>query len=195
MSENHLMKIRTWRTTTSVLVRGLLAASVALLFVGSCTSDHKNLTEPTKGFAHIPSFSTVQSTSGATFTTDKDDYSPGDTLKLSGTAWPANDSLDVLLDESPQNHPPVSWAIGTDGSGSFTDASYVVQDLDAGVTFTITATSRASGDSVQATFTDKVYKSPITWDGNGKTDAKANTFLDDPDLTPSPGQQGGLFIL
>jgi hypothetical protein len=137
------LKSPTRRTTA--LVRGMVAVGVTLLLVGSCTNDHKNLTEPTKGLAHIPSFSTSSTTSsGASFTTDKDDYAPGETVNLAGTNWPANDSLDILLDETPQNHPPVNWAVGTDASGSFTDGTYVVQESDAGTIMTITATSRAN---------------------------------------------------
>ncbi|HYT71450.1 MAG TPA: PxKF domain-containing protein [Gemmatimonadales bacterium] len=134
----------------------VLLVPIALLFAVSCQKDaNKNLMGPApKGTAHIPNFVTVQSTSGASFTTDKDDYTPGEKLNLSGAGWQANDVLDILLDETPQNHDPVSWTIAVDDSGGFTDASYVVQESDLGVTFTITATGRATGETATATFTD-----------------------------------------
>ena len=138
-------------------LRGLLLGSVALLVAVSCQNDRKNLVGPApQGKAHIPvSFSSATTTaSGATFTTDKDDYAPGDTLKLAGGGWQAGDSLDILLDETPQNHPPVSWAVGVDSSGRFRDSSYVVQESDLGVTFALTATSRKTGETATATFTD-----------------------------------------
>jgi len=142
-------------TRNASCLRGLLLGSLALLFAASCQNDRKSLVGPAlKAKAHVPSFATVQSTNGATFTTDKDDYSPGETLNLSGTGWPLNDVLDIHLDETPQNHAPLDWIATVDGSGSFTDATYVVQESDLGVTFTITATSRATGDVAQATFTD-----------------------------------------
>jgi len=110
------------------------------------------------GPAHMPvAFATASTGSGATFTTDKDDYSPGDTLRLAGSGWTAGDSLDIHLDESPQNHPPVDWVIGVDENGSFQDSTYVVQELDAGVTFALTATSRTSGESATASFTDGAF--------------------------------------
>jgi len=81
----------------------VLLVPIALLFAVSCQKDaNKNLMGPApKGTAHIPNFVTVQSTSGASFTTDKDDYTPGEKLNLSGAGWQANDVLDILLDETP----------------------------------------------------------------------------------------------
>src|ERR1041385_9398820 len=128
--------------------KGMLLGSLALLLIGSCQNDRKDLVGPARrGLAHVPSFSSATTTaSGATFTTDKDDYAPGDTLKLAGGGWQAGDSLDILLDETPQNHPPVSWAVGVDSSGRFRDSSYVVRESDLGVTFALTATSRKTGE-------------------------------------------------
>src|SRR5919197_5918671 len=138
-----------WRTVP-------LLGSLAVLVAVSCQNDRKNLVGlAPRGNAHVPvSFAIAQTPSGATFTTDKDDYAPGVTLKLAGEGWQAGDSLDLLLDETPQNHPPVAWAVGVDTSGAFRDSSYVVQESDAGVTFALTATSRATGDTATATFTD-----------------------------------------
>src|SRR5436309_8120734 len=107
------------------MVCGSLLLGAAALF-GACTDASRSVAPKTSrtGFAHVPHFATATSAGGATFATDRDDYVPGQTLNLSGRGWPAGDSLDVVLDETPQNHPPVRWAIGTDASGSFTDASY-----------------------------------------------------------------------
>src|SRR6266571_3525216 len=161
MSDDYSTKRPARRTMMAALtrnascMRGLLLGFLALLFASSCQNDRKNLVEPVlKAKAHVPSFATVQSANGATFTTDKDDYAPGETLNLSGAGWPGDDILDIHLDESPQNHAPVDWSAGTDASGSFTDASYVVQESDLGVTFTITASSPTSGETATATFTD-----------------------------------------
>jgi hypothetical protein len=154
---HEMILTRTWerRTATATLKRLLLGVA-ALLFVASCTDDgQRDLVGP-KGLAHIPSFSTVQTPSGATFTTDKDDYAPGETLNLSGTNWPANDVLAIHLDETPQNHDPVNWSITVGDDGSFTDGYYTVQESDLGVTFTITATSQATGETATATFTDAI---------------------------------------
>jgi large repetitive protein len=134
----------------------LTGALVAVL-VASCSDN--DVTEPTSRSAAVPAHiqvaaATASTSSGASFTTDKDDYLPGDTLKLAGTGWQPGDSLDIHLDEVPENHPPLDWTVGVDESGGFRDSSYVVQESDLGVTFALTATSRATGESATATFTD-----------------------------------------
>src|SRR5436309_8179339 len=130
-------------------LRALLLGSLAFLFAGSCQNDRKDVVGPARrGLAHIPSFSAATTTaSGATFTTDKDEYAPGDTLKLAGTGWQTGDTLDIHLDEDPPNHPPVDWTVGVDENSAFRDSSYVVQESDLGVTFALTATSRATGET------------------------------------------------
>jgi hypothetical protein len=154
MSVERSMNTRTPRTTVANVKRMVLA-SVALVFAASCTNDHKSLVEPTNGLAHIPTFSTSSTTSsGGSFTTDKDDYSPGETVNLAGAGWQPADVLDIHLDVAPQNHPPVDWTVTVGDDGSFTDGSYLVQDSDAGTTLTITATSQTTGESATATFTD-----------------------------------------
>jgi hypothetical protein len=160
--------------------RTYLAAvlGAALALVAGCSEDLPTaVKQVNKSPAHVPSFATVQSTLGATFTTDKDDYSPGETLRLSGSGWQAGDVLDIHLDETPQNHAPVDWAVTVDGSGSFSDASYTVQDSDAGVMFTITATSRATGDKAEATFTDAPAPGSLCNTPSASTECAAATSL------------------
>jgi len=129
-----------------------LFAAMAALVVGSCTEAPN---EPSTGPAHIPVALAVGSApSGAMFATDKDDYVPGDTVRLEGMGWQAGDSLDIHLDSDPQNHPAVDWSVGVDPYGRFWDSTYVVQESDAGVTFTLTATSRATGETATAIFFD-----------------------------------------
>lgn len=148
------------RRATSV---GLsLSAAMAAFLIGSCSDGPtETRTESPSGAvpAHMPVALAVATTpSGATFTTDKDDYMPGDVLRLAGTGWQPGDSLDIHLDEEPQNHPPLDWSVGIDENGAFQDSSYVVQESDLGVTFALTATSRATGESTTATFTDGSIK-------------------------------------
>jgi hypothetical protein len=158
MSDGRLTKTPTWRTTTVVL-KALLLGCIGIWFAAACR-DQRGLVAPT-GKAHVPISAAVATTaSGATFTTDKDDYAPGETLNLSGAGWQPADVLDIHLDETPQNHPPVDWSVNVDENGAFTDATYVVQESDAGVTFALTATSRATGETATATFTDNGTGSP-----------------------------------
>ncbi|HYC30989.1 MAG TPA: PKD domain-containing protein, partial [Gemmatimonadales bacterium] len=99
-------------------------------------------------------FATASTDDGLTITTDKDDYQPGDIVHLTGRGWPGDDSLDILLEDAPATHAALRWTIATDGDGSFQDSTYVVDEGDLDVTFTLTATSRASGRSLSVTFTD-----------------------------------------
>jgi PKD repeat protein len=98
--------------------------------------------------APAPSFATASNSEGLLIATDKDDYSPGDTVWFTGAGWPANDTLDIVLIDDPQTHPPHTWAVHVAADGSFRDSTYVVDIGDLGVTFTLTATSRS--DSTRA---------------------------------------------
>jgi flagellar hook assembly protein FlgD len=97
---------------------------------------------------------TSSSDDGLSITTDKDDYQPGDTVWFTGAGWPANDTLDILLEDEPATHEPHTWWVPVDETGGFRDSTYVVDVGDLGVTFTLTATSRATGRSLTVVFTD-----------------------------------------
>jgi uncharacterized repeat protein (TIGR01451 family) len=91
---------------------------------------------------------------GLSITTDKDDYSPGDTVWFAGAGWPANDTLDIRLDDEPATHEPHLWWVPVSEDGTFRDSTYVVDVGDVGVTFTLAATSRSTGRSLTVSFTD-----------------------------------------
>src|SRR5262252_444477 len=161
MFRDNLMDARSGRTTAASLLAVLVVVMGGLLLVGSCTNDHR-LVGPRTGMAHIPhlALSTSSTTSsGASFNTNKDDYAPGDTVRLSGSGWQAADVLAIHLTANPANHDPVDWSVTVDSLGKFTDSSYVVQETDAGTTLTITATS-PGGQSATATFTDNINGCP-----------------------------------
>ncbi|HJU65658.1 MAG TPA: hypothetical protein VJ596_08265 [Gemmatimonadaceae bacterium] len=101
-----------------------------------------------------PSFATADNGLGVSITTDKDDYQPGDTVWFTGAGWAPGDTLDILLEDDPTTHPPHTWAIGVGPDGTFRDSTYVVDIGDLGVTFTLTATSRRSGQILKVNFTD-----------------------------------------
>jgi hypothetical protein len=157
------------RRVTSVALA--LAGAIATVLVGSCSDNPVEPAGSTAGpAAHMPiAFATASTVSGAVFTTDKDDYVPGDTLKLAGWGWQAGDTLDIHLDLNPQNHPPVDWAVGVDANGDFQDSTYVVQESDLGVTFALTATSRATGDTATAVFYDHSFAGAFINKVNGAT--------------------------
>jgi hypothetical protein len=99
-------------------------------------------------------YATSSSDDGLSITTDKDDYQPGDTVWFTGTGWPAMDTLDILLEDEPATHEPHTWWVPVGEDGAFRDSTYVVDVGDIGVTFTLTATSRATARRLTVRFTD-----------------------------------------
>ena len=101
------------------------------------------------------SFATSTSDDGRSITTDKDDYAPGDTVHFTGSGWPANDMLDIVLVDDAATQETHRWTVNVSDDGTFQDSTYVVDTDDIGVTFTLTATSRANPDqNLTVTFTD-----------------------------------------
>jgi hypothetical protein len=90
-----------------------------------------------------------------TLTTDKFDYQPGDTITISGSGWQPGEMVSMVLSVSPDTHPDVELSSVADENGNFTNTDYTVQESDANVVFTLTATGQSSGATVQsAAFTD-----------------------------------------
>jgi uncharacterized repeat protein (TIGR01451 family) len=96
--------------------------------------------------------------------TDKSDYLPGDTIRISGSGWAAGEVVTLLMNEDPETHPPRTWSVQADANGTFADSSFEVHDDDFGVAFTLTATGQTSGLTATATFTDgqQVTAAPLT---------------------------------
>jgi hypothetical protein len=100
------------------------------------------------------SLAVASSDDGLAIVTDQDDYAPGDTVWFAGAGWSAGDTLDIELVDDPLTHPPHTWWVPVEGNGTFRDSTYVVDAGDVGVTFTLTAVSRATGRSLTVRFTD-----------------------------------------
>ena len=98
---------------------------------------------------------------GLSITTDLDDYAPGDTVWFTGAGWPANDVLDIVLTDDP-THDTHQWTVEVGEDGTFRDSTYVVDLADLGVTFTLTATSRATGRDLSVQFTDAPREYSLT---------------------------------
>jgi hypothetical protein len=102
-----------------------------------------------------PLLATSSDGNGRSITTDKDDYAPGDTVWFTGAGWQAGDTLDIVLTDEPLTHAPHTWSVPVEGDGTFRDSTYVVDVGDLGVTFTLTATSRANpAATLTVQFTD-----------------------------------------
>lgn len=127
-------------------------AMMAMVLVANCGDDPAAPTtaETGPGIA----FATASNGNGLTITTDKDDYSPGDTVWFTGAGWTPGDSVDIVLTDDPtlDTH---NWSVGIGEDGGFRDSTYVVDTGDLGVTFTLTATSRGNPEqTLTVTFTD-----------------------------------------
>jgi hypothetical protein len=135
---------------------------MALVVVGLITSCTDGPTAPERSTPAV-SLAVGQAATGETITTDKDDYVPGEAVVITGSGWQAEDSVDFVMTEEPATHEPHTWTVGVDEAGGFLDDHFVVQDHDLGVTFTLTATSRATGAVATAVFTDgTVTAAPLT---------------------------------
>jgi hypothetical protein len=156
-------------------MRRALLVCASIVFAIACTD---NITEPTPdrtpatgGSASrgpTVAFATTTTEDGLSISTDKDDYQPGDTVHLTGNGWPSNDVLDIQLDDEPATHPSHTWRINVGEDGTFHDSTYVVDVGDLGVTFTLTATSPATGRSLTVQFTDAA-PSAVSYTLNGTT--------------------------
>ena len=99
-------------------------------------------------------FATTTTEDGLSISTDKDDYQPGDTVHFTGSGWEAGDVLDIVLTDDPLTHDPLTWSVNVGEDGMFHDTTYVVDEGDLDVKFTLVATSRATGRSLTVQFTD-----------------------------------------
>jgi len=78
------------------------------------------------------------SSSGATVTTNKTDYAPGETVVISGSEWLAGETVRLILHRDNDTPDTVLSAVaGADGKISNSD--YVVQASDLNLAFLLTA--------------------------------------------------------
>src|SRR5213080_3761586 len=91
--------------------------------------------------ASSSSFSLLEmpGSNGATVTTDKTDYVPGETVVISGTGWTANQEVALHIDDS-NNVARWDATVIADGSGNISNSDFVIQPEDVGLAFTLTAT-------------------------------------------------------
>src|SRR5436309_9019959 len=90
----------------------------------------------------------------ATVTTDKNDYSPGETVVITGSGWTGGETVVLTLAESPPIDTHGPYTSVTDANGHFVNTDFVPNAQDVGVTFTLTATGQTSGWTATTTFTD-----------------------------------------
>ena len=89
-----------------------------------------------------------------TVTTDKSDYIPGETVVITGSGWTPGETVQLYIEKEPPVTDPVTLYAVADATGNIYNTEYIVQPVDLGVTFTLTATGLTSGYSVMTYFTD-----------------------------------------
>jgi hypothetical protein len=89
----------------------------------------------------------------ATLISDKPDYHPGETVKLTGTGWQPGEKVAIVMVVDPLTHGAITLNAVADDAGNVTNSLYVVQRSDINVTFNVTAKGD-KGSTAQMTFTD-----------------------------------------
>ena len=92
--------------------------------------------------------------SGATVTTDKTDYQPGETVVISGSGWAAGETVSLTLTEDPARHAETTLSASADEYGNILNKEFSPTREHVGMTFTLTAVGQASSRTATATFTD-----------------------------------------
>jgi hypothetical protein len=89
----------------------------------------------------------------ATIRTDRDDYSPGMTVYVSGNGWQPNEPVTFGVRELPAEHEARTFSLTANSSGRIESAAlFLVEDHHLGVRFYLTA--RGAASQAQITFTD-----------------------------------------
>lgn len=173
----------------------LLCGGLVTAVMGCRDGSDRSLFGPeSSGPQGRPAFSTSGSTggessAGATVTTDKEDYAPGETVIITGASWWAGETVSLLIDEEPATHEPHLFYAVADEDGNFENRDFVIDDHDLGVTFTLTATGQSSGLTAQTTFTDGAPTN-VSFTLNGTTftfTGPGNPPADNP-ITVAPGE-------
>jgi hypothetical protein len=145
------------RTRSSRGTASVISPDTLDRFAGSVTRD------PAAGFALaaggvrsaglLSDSALLTGDSSATVTTDKTDYSPGETVVITGTGWQPSEVVSMSLHED-DGDPDTMLSAVADENGGFVSSDFTVALDDGGVTFLLTATGETSGYTAQTTFTD-----------------------------------------
>src|SRR5262249_10014540 len=119
----------------------------------------------------------VKADTVTTVFTDKTDYVPGETVKIRGFDWEPGEEVALVLHEEPNLDPDVTLYATANEIGDISNADFMTDSHDLGITFTITATGSQSGRGAQTTFYDA-----------GNPSATLDQCANDP--FPSPNTDG-----
>ncbi|PYL38621.1 MAG: hypothetical protein DMF34_06295 [Verrucomicrobia bacterium] len=102
--------------------------------------------------------------------TDKDDYQPGDPVVLSGSGWKANEDVYLYAVDSQTQAWTYGSTVAADANGGFVVNPYfIVQLVQDGVDFSVTAVGAQSAMQANVKFTDNVNFQSVTVGGQTGT--------------------------
>jgi hypothetical protein len=101
----------------------------------------------------VLSSSAVLASSGASISTDKMDYAPGETAHISGRGFQPGEVVRVKIHEDPHTPQERGFDVTADADGNFT-GDYLVMEYDLDMKFIVGARGLTSGATAQTTMTD-----------------------------------------
>src|SRR5262249_51885060 len=104
--------------------------------------------------ARTGSTQAAESAAGASLTTDRPDYAPGDTALIMGSGWDAGEDVALVIDCTCGCHDEL--LASADETGGFS-VSYPITEEDLGTTCTVVATGASSGLTAETVFTDDSF--------------------------------------
>ena len=90
----------------------------------------------------------------ATVMTDKMDYSPGETVIITGENWLPGESVELQIEHLTFDHATETFYTEALDDGTIYYSQYVIDPTDLGETFLLTATGQTSGLTADWMFTD-----------------------------------------
>lgn len=122
---------------------------------------------------------TIEAYLFSTIRTDKKIYRPGQLVKMIGRGWEPGETVEPILEESPEKHDKHTLTAVADENGRINNEEFIIERLennDSSREYTLIATGRSSGRAAQAVFKDAVanaiyrsrqtgnWNSSITWE-------------------------------
>ena len=104
--------------------------------------------------SHATPAAAAAADSGATVTTDKTDYLPGEMVVISGSGWAAGETVSLTLRQEPAGHADTQLSATADEYGNFVNKDFSTTPEHFGASFSLTASGLASGRNASAKFTD-----------------------------------------
>src|SRR5215203_3617071 len=105
----------------------------------------------------------------ASIETDKDDYTPGETVIMFGSGWEPFETVELVLQQTPGTFDDRLFITVANADGDILDDTFQVEWHHYHASFLLLATGRSSGFSAETTFTDGILAESIDAIGDSIT--------------------------